>query len=484
MLAPSFSSATRGRRMPRCRRSRSSSSTEARDALLAAEDTARGGRGRDPDQRDLLAPGQPRRGVRESDAARALIADQPNSYSKAYVVANVSRYATLAGEHEDGISVGREALAMARGTRIDPLRSHALNNIGIARVATGDMDGHRRPGAERRDRVGSQLDRERSGVRQSRVGALRPRRAGAGLGSRGRGASSRRAFGVADWLRWIGATGAGVSTTRAAGMRWSRQLDGYVAEAAESGFWMETSFARARGQIRLARGDLRGAQEDADRALERAEAAKDPQVAVAVAGASSRAPSLEPTVAAPSALLPSSSPSGRAMVSGSASDCGWLPDLAVALVALGGTSELPALIERSRVKTPWRRAAAAYVSGDFGIAADTYSAIGALPEEAQGRLRAAETFVAGRPPGRGGRGAPALARLLALRRRDGLHARGRGAPGRGRLVVEASREVERRDLEARVEVEPVRVGAGRAHARVEVELLTPEPFGLVAQPVE
>ena len=67
--------------------------------------------------------------------------DQPSSYSKAYVVANVSRFVTLAGEHEDGIRFGREALAMAEELQIDSLRSHALNNIGIARVATGDMDG-------------------------------------------------------------------------------------------------------------------------------------------------------------------------------------------------------------------------------------------------------------------------------------------------------------------------------------------------------
>jgi hypothetical protein len=78
---------------------------------------------------------------------------------------------------------------------------------------------------------------------------------------------------------------------------------------------------------------------------------------------------------------------------GIGADSGWLPDLAVALVALGGTSELPALLERSRVKTRWRSAAAAYVSGDFAIAADTYSAMGALPEEAEARLRAAEALV-------------------------------------------------------------------------------------------
>jgi hypothetical protein len=74
-------------------------------------------------------------------------------------------------------------------------------------------------------------------------------------------------------------------------------------------------------------------------------------------------------------------------------DVAWLSDFAVALVALGRTSNLAALIEESRVKTPWRKAAAAYVSGDFPAAAAEYSAIGALPEEADARLRAAHVLV-------------------------------------------------------------------------------------------
>jgi len=57
------------------------------------------------------------------------------------VVANISRFETLAGEHESGIRSGREALAMAEELGIDELRSHALNNIGIARVGSGDDGG-------------------------------------------------------------------------------------------------------------------------------------------------------------------------------------------------------------------------------------------------------------------------------------------------------------------------------------------------------
>jgi hypothetical protein len=74
-------------------------------------------------------------------------------------------------------------------------------------------------------------------------------------------------------------------------------------------------------------------------------------------------------------------------------DALWLIDAAVALAALGRGPELARLVEKATVKTPWRRAAAVYAAGDFQAAADEYSAIGALPEEANARLRAAEVLV-------------------------------------------------------------------------------------------
>jgi class 3 adenylate cyclase/tetratricopeptide (TPR) repeat protein len=366
--------------------------TDARDALLAAGDRAQTAEAEILISEVFWLLGSRDEGFERVNAARALIADQPSSYSKAYVVANVSRYATLAGEHEDGIRFGREALAMAEELQIDSLRSHALNNMGIARVATGDMDGID--------------DLEQSAAIALEANSIESVRAYGNLASvlydlgeleRGWLTSTEalrlgERFGVADWLRWL-------RGDRCWGLyyqgRWDEmveQLDAYISEAAEAGFWIEPPLRALRGQIRLARGDLRGAQEDADRALERAEAAKDPQVvwpSLAFVARAVAATDRGRAERLASELLSE----WESHDLGIGGDSGWLPDLAVALVALGGTWELPALVERSRVKTPWRRAAAAYVSGAFGIAADTYSAMGALPEEAQARLRAAEALV-------------------------------------------------------------------------------------------
>jgi tetratricopeptide (TPR) repeat protein len=366
--------------------------TDARDALLSAGDTAQTAEAEILISEVFWLLGRRDEGFERVRAAQALIADQPSSYSKAYVVANVSRFATLAGEHEDGIRSGREALAMAEELRIDSLRSHALNNIGIARVATGDMDGID--------------DLEQSASIAVEANSIESVRAYGNLASvlydlgelerawlmSAEALRLGERFGVSDWLRWIRGDRCWDLYFQGRWEEMVEQLDVYVSEAAEAGFWIEPPLRVLRGHIRLARGDLRGAQEDGDRSLERAEAAKDPQVMwpslafVARAVATTDRGRAERLA---SELLTGWERHGL----GIGGDTGWLPDLAVALVALGGTSELPALVERSTIKTPWRTAAAAYVSGDFGIAADTYSAMGALPEEAEARLRAAEALV-------------------------------------------------------------------------------------------
>ena len=47
----------------------------------------------------------------------------------------------LAGERDDAIRLGREALDMNVELGIEELRAHALNNIGTARLAKGDRGG-------------------------------------------------------------------------------------------------------------------------------------------------------------------------------------------------------------------------------------------------------------------------------------------------------------------------------------------------------
>jgi class 3 adenylate cyclase len=389
---------------------------EARDALRVA--------GADPAQvaeAEILVAelfwllGQRDEGFERVRAAQALIADQPSSYSKAYVLANVSRFAALAGENEDGIRFGREALAMAEELELDTIRSHALNNMGFARVAIGD--------------AGGIDDLEQSAAIAVAANSIESVRAYGNLASvlsdlgeldrawamRVEAGRLGERFGLRDWLLWIKSDQSWGLYFQA---RWDEALetlDALISEAAEAGLWIEPPLRLLRGRIRLARDDVRGAQEDASRALERAEAAKDPQVmwpALAfgarafVANDRGRAETLA------SELLSAWEEHGL----GIGGDFAWLSDLAVVLVALGGESELGALVERSRVKTPWRTAAAAYVSGDFQAAAAEYSAIGALPEEAQARLRAAE-ILAGK--GRRAEAAAELERSLAFWRSVG-----------------------------------------------------------------
>jgi class 3 adenylate cyclase/tetratricopeptide (TPR) repeat protein len=365
---------------------------EARDALRAAGDRAQTA------EAEILAGeafwllGRRDEGFERVRAAEALIADQPSSYSKAYVLANLSRFTALAGENEEAIGFGRGALAMADDLDLVVIRSHALNNMGFARVAIGDAGGI--DDLEQSAEIALAANSIES-VRAygnlasvlSDLGELeraRAMRVEAGrLGER---------FGLHSWMMWI--RGDQCWELYFEG-RWDEALetlDALISEAAEGGFWIETPLRVLRGRIRLARDDVRGAQDDASRALERAEAAKDPQVmwpALAfgarafVANDRSRAETLA------SELLSAWEEHGL----GIGGDFAWLSDLAVALAALGGESELGMLVERSMVKTPWRTAAAAYVSGDFQAAAAEYSAIGALPEEADARLRAAEILV-------------------------------------------------------------------------------------------
>ena len=53
----------------------------------------------------------------------------------------------LAGETDDAIRGGREALAMAEELGLEELQAHALNNIGIAPHRTGRRTGVRGPRA-------------------------------------------------------------------------------------------------------------------------------------------------------------------------------------------------------------------------------------------------------------------------------------------------------------------------------------------------
>jgi tetratricopeptide (TPR) repeat protein len=349
--------------------------------------------------------------------AEKLVENEPSSYAKAYVLANASRFWMLAGTSDDAIRGGLEALAMAEELGLEELQAHALNNVGVSRLGTDDERGFE--------------DLERSIAIADSINSVESARAYGNLasalddfGELERGfemlrEARRRAerFGLDDWILWL--RGEVTYEPYCAG-RWDEaflQLDELISEFEEHPFWMETPCRFLRGRMRLACGDAAGAAEDAERALELARAAKDPQV-------------LWPTLAFNALIVGPSDPHrARLLVDELLSEwkdqgwprwgeSDWMADAAFVLPLIGGEEPfIEGLAEGA--PSPWRKAALAYVSGDPQTAADVYGGIGVGPEEAFARLRAAELLV------REGRRAEAdaqLERALAFWRAAGATA--------------------------------------------------------------
>jgi class 3 adenylate cyclase/tetratricopeptide (TPR) repeat protein len=365
---------------------------EARDALLAAGD-----HGKAAEAEALLAwlvwdTGERDRSFEHIERAEALIADAGVSRSTAYVMSSVSRFFMNTEEHEKAISIGRQALAIAEELGLEELRAAALDNIGTARVSAGDWGGL--DDIERSIELAKGINSPEAWRGMVNLAAC--------LGCLGdlnrafalieEGTPVAEHFGFARQLRWLRAERATAAYFTG---RWDESMqlaDEFIAEAeAGSPHYLESVCREYRGRIRLARGDVAGAVEDADRELELVRVSKDPQVlypalsfrALALVAAGRTAEAADHATE-----LLSQSREER-LVGGLA----WEIDLAFVLEALGrGADFLAAAAERP--ETRWSAAGRAFVSGDYGAAAEILAEIGSLPDEAYARLRAAEALVA------------------------------------------------------------------------------------------
>ena len=367
--------------------------SEARNALLAAGDSGSAAEAEMLVAEVFWFKGQTDEGVERMDVAKALVADEPTSYSKAYVVANVARYLMLSGESGEAIRLGREALAMAEELGIDELRSHALNSIGVGRIRQGDQGGLE--DLEQSVAI-AVADNSPESVRS--YGNLSSTVMDLGDVERARAANAEglalvERFGLWEARRWLTAETAWFSYFSGDWDEAHELLDELISIFVEDPFWMEGPCRWLRGRIRLARDDLKGAQEDATRSLELARSIKDPQVLFPALAFEARVflGTDQDRVDSLGTELLEEWQSHDLEVSGSDSE--WPIDLVVALHALGRGEEFVALVARAGVPTPWRRAAAFYASGEFRESANVYAEIGARPEEAFARLRAAESLV-------------------------------------------------------------------------------------------
>ena len=363
-----------------------------------------------------LLSGRGQRGEALAHLRRAgdLVAAEGASRSKAYVLTHSSRYFMLAAEEEQAIRVGRQALAMAEELGLDELRAHALTNIGLARVTSGDHDGV--ADMERAIAIATAINSPES-VRASKVlGAtlllLGELSRTARLFASGREAADR--FGDAYNIRWL----AGAEVLE---LYWAGQWDEAVAEAerffavsdATGPHYMEAVCRRVRALARLGRGELAAAGEDAEKALAFARTARDPWL-------------LHPALATAARI---GAAAGATEQAGRHADelLGiWahedailsyeLPDLVVALESLERADDLRGAALGVEKPTRWLLAAAAFAAGDFEEAARLYAEIGSLPDEAFARLRAAETLLA---QGRRREAGAELERALGFFRRAG-----------------------------------------------------------------
>jgi class 3 adenylate cyclase/tetratricopeptide (TPR) repeat protein len=324
-------------------------------------------------------------------AAEALITDVPVSYSKAYVLANVSRFWMLAGDNETAIRAGREALAMSEELELLEVQAHALDNIGIARVQSGDRGGFEdlERSIEIADAINSVESARAYGNLASSLSDMGELERAFEMMAEARVRAER--FGLDDWLLWLRSESAFPEYYSGNWDESVRLLDELIHEFEEHPFWVESPCRVLRGQIRLARGDEAGAREDAERALELSRAGKDPQVVwPAVAFAARVAASSDPERAG--ALLTELLSEWEERGVPRAMELSWMPDAAIALPQLGREAEFLSALQPSEPSW-WRQATDALLSGDPLRAAEIYSEIGSRPDEAYARLRAAERLL-------------------------------------------------------------------------------------------
>jgi tetratricopeptide (TPR) repeat protein len=300
----------------------------------------------------------------------------------------------LAGRNDEAIELGRQTLAMAEPLGLADIRAHALNNIGTARTAKGDLGGlaDLEASIATANAANAQRDAARGWINLSSMtfllGDLRRARE---LHDRGMEVSERHGLGGQQrWLR-----GSLPVLLYHAG-RWDEALraaDDFIEEVeAGTPHYQEMETRDVRSSIRLARGDVEGALDDSTKSLAMGRRAKDPQALHPSLGARARLLFLTGDRAGARTLIEEL----LGIVSSTELDLAtgyWFVSAALVLRAENRGAELVELAEGAP-STPWIVAAKAMAVGNYAEAADNFASIGSPTEEAFARLREAERLVA------------------------------------------------------------------------------------------
>jgi len=384
---------------------------EARDALLASGDDEGAAEAEAFLAQVCWYQGRHDDGLAHLQTAEGLLAGADASVGATRVLAVSARYRMLAGERAEGLRLGEEALAMAKGLGLDELRAHALITIGTAKFFIGDEDGvpdlenaleialaaNSPMAANALNNLGviasvNDLRREHSLFQECLALAER-------MGDR---ESMRFAQGNLTWSNWtLG--------------NWDEALEGAneFISACEGGspHYLESHARCTRASIRFARGEIDVALDEYRRAREVARQAQDPQAQLPPLGLSIRA-----------YVLLGRTDEARELADEFAVGLQELPekpsavgDIAGFAKELGLASEVRELVEAAPPGR-FRDAALAELDGDFERAADLFADLGSKPAEADARLRAAQKLI---DAGRRAEGEVQLRKALAFYRSVG-----------------------------------------------------------------
>jgi hypothetical protein len=317
--------------------------------------------------------------------ALELVRDLPLSIPKLRAYAQAARRATIAGETETAIDLGRKTFALADALGHDELASHALNTLGMARMRAGEIEGladlERSVELADRSNAPDEIARSRNNLANQywSVGRLDDATA--------QWAAAREAA-----LRYGSTTGLLWSDEETIEDRAARGEFAEVVERADQLIAKTDDQDQVNNAARLYRarayaavGRVADGLAESERVLVGAREIADPQHLAPALAFRAFALFAGGRTAEANAVVDELLGDSRLMLV-----IHQAPDLPLLLAEHGRGTDYTAAVEHLPRLGLWPEAAAAAAAGEFARAADLYGAIGARFHEAWARLLAAE----------------------------------------------------------------------------------------------
>jgi DNA-binding SARP family transcriptional activator len=329
--------------------------------------------------------GQHERADEHLKSALTLVRDRPPSPAKARVLDEFARHQGVAGEYEQAIDFGREALAAAEAHGLDEVRAQALITIGTARANAGDPVGV----ADVEQGLAIALATNALAASSRAYGNL-----AALSGRQGDHPRARECFEeavrVAERLgnrQRLRFEKANLIHDQFDVGEWDEALPGadeFIAECERGNpHYQEHLIRRIRAAIRHARGDRKRALEDAQRAIDHAREANDPQA-------------LSPTAAYCVRLNVELGrlEEAEALAAEAIAELPNRVDFALVAAEIGRLDQVRESLSALRHESLWDAVVRAIADGQLAHAADLATSGGSLALAADIRLRAAQKLIA------------------------------------------------------------------------------------------